>query len=239
VLRRAPLSRLGFALLALGAALLCVRLGFWQWHRGSAREAEAERFAAGAARLVPLGDAAATTLPLYQHVRAQGTLDAAHQFLLDNRSLGGRAGYEVLTPLTRAGAATLIVDRGWVPFGGSRRVLPEVHLEAQGTVSLTGTLANLPSAGLALGRSAPQGEWPKVTSFPDMAQLQAALQEPLEGRILWLDADAPYGYARDWHVPGVSPLRHFSYAIQWWCFAGLALLAWGVMSLRGLKQERP
>jgi surfeit locus 1 family protein len=238
VLRRRHAARLGFALLALGAALVCVRLGFWQWHRGRDREAEAQRFAAGAATLVPLADASTRALPLYQHVRAQGTLDAAHQFLLDNRSLGGRAGYEVLTPLRRAGAATLLIDRGWVPFGGSRRVLPQVRLEAPGEVSLTGTLANLPSAGLALGRAAPQGEWPQVTSFPDMAQLQAALNEPLEARILWLDADAPYGYARDWHVPGISPLRHFSYAIQWWCFAGLALLVWGVMSVRGLKRGR-
>ena len=121
---------------------------------------------------------------------------------------------------------------------GSRRVLPDVRLEAQGPVSLTGTLANLPSAGLALGRSAPTGEWPKVTSFPDMAQLQAALGEPLAMRILWLDAAAPYGYARDWHAPGISPLRHFSYAIQWWCFAGLALLAWSVMTARGLGRGR-
>lgn len=237
-MRQGLAARLGFALLTLGAALLCVRLGFWQWQRGGAREAQAQRFAAGAATLVPLGSSATTTLPLYQHVSVAGTLDAAHQFLLDNRSLAGRPGYEVLTPLRRDSGATLLVDRGWVPFTGTRRVLPDVHLEGSGAGSLTGVLADLPSAGLALGRAPPAGEWPKVTSFPDMRQLEAALGEPLEMRILWLDPQAPGGYARDWHAPGMSPLRHFSYAIQWWCFAGLALLAWTVMTMRGLKRER-
>jgi len=237
VLRRSSAARLGFALLTLGAVLLCVRLGFWQWQRGSAREAQAQRFAAGAATLVPLGSSAVTALPLYQHVRVAGTPDGAHQFLLDNRSYAGRAGYEVLTPLRRASAATLLVDRGWVPFSGARRVLPDVHLDSTATVTLTGVLADLPSAGLALGRAAPAGEWPKVTSFPDLSELEAALGEPLERRILWLDPGAPSGYARDWHAPGMSPLRHFSYAIQWWCFAGLALLIWAVMTLRGLKRR--
>jgi surfeit locus 1 family protein len=238
VLRRGLSSRLGFALLALLACLLCVRLGFWQWQRGSARAADAQRFAAGAAHLVPLGSAAVTTLALYQHVSVQGSLDGAHQFLLDNRSFAGRAGYEVLTPLRRAHAVTLLIDRGWVPFSGARRILPDVGLTQAGAVSLEGVLANLPSAGLALGRAPPAGEWPKVTSFPDMQQLAAALGEPLELRILWLDPRSPDGYVRDWHAPGMSPLRHFSYAIQWWCFAALALLTWVVMTLRGLKGRR-
>ena len=113
-------------------------------------------------------------------MRANGTLDPAHQFLLDNRSYRGSPGYEVLTPLARAGAAALLVDRGWVPFSGSRRTLPDVGAKA-GPVSLTGRLAPLPSGGLAMGHAAPAaGTWPKVTSFPDMAELTEAYGAPLE-----------------------------------------------------------
>jgi cytochrome oxidase assembly protein ShyY1 len=35
----------------------------------------------------------------------------------------------------------------------------------------------------------------------------------------------------------MSPLRHFSYAIQWWSFAALALIVWTVMLLR--RRRRP
>src|SRR5205807_749607 len=86
------------------------------------------------------------------------------------RAPRGRAGYEVVTPLLRAGAPALLVDRGWVPFTGSRARLPDVTLRPDATVepaapvTLTGRIADLPSPGLASGRAAPgaSAPWPKV-----------------------------------------------------------------------------
>ncbi|HEY1491186.1 MAG TPA: SURF1 family protein, partial [Steroidobacteraceae bacterium] len=122
---------------------------------------------------------------------------------------------------------------GWVPFTGSRRVLPQVAVTHSGVVSLTGRLSLLPSPGLAMGRAPPQGgSWPAVTSFPDMAELAAAYGAPLEPRILLLDPGEPLGYLRDWQPPGIAPLRHFSYAIQWWSFAALTVFLWGLLALR-------
>ncbi|HEY1491430.1 MAG TPA: SURF1 family cytochrome oxidase biogenesis protein, partial [Steroidobacteraceae bacterium] len=95
----------GWALLGL-AVLACVafvRLGFWQWDKGQERERQWAHFARGAEVLVDLDDGATAPIALYQRVRASGTLDGGHQFLLDNRSYRGRPGYEVLTPLTRPG----------------------------------------------------------------------------------------------------------------------------------------
>lgn len=229
---RPGFATLGFALLTLLASLLCVRLGFWQWDKGSSREQEWQRFAQGAARVVPLARRPLASVALFQRVSVTGTYDAAHQFLLDNRSYQGHPGYEVLTPFTRPGATTLLVDRGWVPFTGSRAQLPAVTFAAGTPLTLCGRVATLPSPGLALGRAAPQGAWPQVTAFPDMAELSAALGTALEPRILLLDPAAAHGYVRDWQPPGMSPLRHFSYAIQWWSFAALALVAWSVMTFR-------
>jgi surfeit locus 1 family protein len=219
--------------LAVLACLLFVRLGFWQWSRGQERAAQWTRFAQGAEVLLDLDQGATADIALYQRVRASGSLDSRHQFLLDNRSYRGQPGYEVLTPLVRAGATALLVDRGWVPFTGSRRSLPEVAVGDTGPVSLTGRLSALPSAGLALGRAAPAaGPWPKVTSFPELAQLAAAYGAPLEPRILLLDPGQPPGYLCDWQPPGVSPLRHFSYAIQWWSFAALTVFLWALFTFR-------
>jgi surfeit locus 1 family protein len=224
----------GFTVLALILAALFTCLGVWQWQRGVARQEQWSRFARGAQVVVALGDRALAELPLFQRVSVSGVLDGEHQFLLDNRSSRGTAGYEVLTPLRRAAGGVLLVDRGWVPFSGSRRALPDVAVAGGVALTLTGRTANLPSAGLAAGRAAPAAAdpWPKVTSYPSTAQLAGALGEPLEARILLLDAQAPQGYARDWQPPGVSPLRNFSYAIQWWCFDTLTLIVWAVMSRR-------
>jgi len=230
--RFAPTLRL--TLVALGLMVLFVRLGVWQWQRGEQRAAAAARFARGADAVLELGTRDPGDVPLYQRVGVEGELDVTHQLLLDNRVLGGRAGYEVLTPLVRASAPALLIDRGWVPFTGSRARLPDVSLTAEGTVRLTGRVATLPTPGLASGRAAPasSGPWPKVTSYPDMAQLAAALGRPLSPRILLLDPAAPFGYVRTWQSPGLPPLRHFSYAVQWWTFALATLVLWAVLSRR-------
>jgi surfeit locus 1 family protein len=224
----------GFTLLAVALAALCVALGVWQWRRGSAREAAWQSFERGAAVLVELGDRPLTDVPLFQRVRLRGRLDGAHQFLLDNRTHAGRAGYEVLTPLQRPAGVAVLVDRGWVPFTGTRAQLPDVRLPAADDIALSGRSALLPSPGLAAGRAAPAptGPWPNVTSYPDMPQLAQALGESLGARVLLLDPQAPLGFVRDWQAPGLPPLRHFSYALQWWSFALLALIIWALLSRR-------
>ena len=231
--------------LTLVTVLLCalfVQLGAWQWHKGIQRQQQWTRFARGADEVIDFGARAVSEVPLFQRVRVTGRLDAARQFLLDNRTYRGRAGYEVLTPLTRAGAAALLIDRGWVPFSGSRARLPDIAFDAAAPVTLSGRIAELPSPGLALGRSAPaaRAPWPKVTSYPSLAELSGAIGEPLAARILLLDPQAPFGYVRDWQPPGMAPLRHLSYAIQWWSFAALALLVWAITSTRrhGAPQTR-
>jgi surfeit locus 1 family protein len=226
----------GFTLLALALALGCVRLGFWQWHKWLHANEAWTRFERGADTVQPLGTRALAEVALFQRVSLRGRLDPEHQFLLDNRPWRGEDGYEVLTPFTRADdGRVLLVDRGWVPFSGSRRRLPAVGFADPGSLTLSGRVAQLPSAGLASGRAPPAAAdpWPKVTSFPTPAELAAALGRPLPARILLLDPQAPLGYVRDWHPPGLLPLRYLAYAIQWWCFAALAVGTWALMSARG------
>jgi len=221
-------------LITLALCLAFVRLGWWQWHRWQEADAAWTRFSLGADAVEPLGARSLGAVARFQRVSLSGVLDGRRQFLLDNRSYRGNPGYEVLTPLTRSDGRVLLVDRGWVPFTGSRARLPDVSLADATPVTLSGRVADLPSGGLASGRAPPaaEGSWPRVTSFPDMPQLAAALGATLEPRILLLDANAPFGFVRDWQPPGVSPLRHLSYAIQWWCFAALAAALWAIFGLR-------
>jgi len=65
-----------------------------------------------------------------------------------------------------------------------------------------------------------------------MPQLAAVLGRRLEPRILLLDPGAPDGYLREWQPPGLPPLRHWSYALQWWAFAVAAVVIWFVLSWR-------
>ncbi|MGH8221294.1 MAG: SURF1 family protein [Steroidobacteraceae bacterium] len=223
--------------LTIALCVAFVQLGRWQWHKAEWRQAEWNAFARGADRAVALGSRGTAAVPRFQRVVAAGRFDPAHQFLLDNRIENGDAGYEVLTPLTLDDGRVLLVDRGWVPFTGYRSRLPDVRLQASGPVRLTGRIDELPVGGLAFGRRAPDAgpHWPKVTSYPRMAQLAAVLAAAapavrLEPRILLLDPREPYGYVRAWQPPGMSPARHLSYAAQWWLFAVTLVVLWAVLS---------
>ena len=221
-------------LLTLAAIVLFIDLGRWQWHRAQHKQALAASFDSGGQTVAELGARATSELPRYAQVRLQGNYDAEHQFLLDNMSHNGQPGFEVLTPLRLPDGRTLIVNRGWVPLSASRSQLPDVRFDFAALQTPSGRLDDLPVAGIALGHVPPPpgAQWPKLTSFPTMADLSAALGQPLQSRQLLLNPGQPAGFVRDWHPAGLGAARHLSYAIQWWAFAALALLLYAYMNWR-------
>jgi surfeit locus 1 family protein len=222
----------GLTILMLLLCVLFIALGRWQWRRGHLHAAEHALFERGARQALSLGSQPLTQVPDDQRVSLTGTYDPAHQFLIDNMSYRDLDGYQVLTPLARPGGRMVLVDRGWVPFLGSRANLPDISMKAAGPVTISGRVGNLPAAGLASGRAPPpaSGPWPRVTSFPTIAQLSAVLDQPLEPRVILLDPQDSAGYVRDWQPPGIPALQNFAYAFEWWCFAVAAIVIWVVLS---------
>jgi surfeit locus 1 family protein len=232
--------RLAFGVLAAGAMVGFAQLGLWQWHRADQKRAQQSAFVAGMAALpVALEQQSLASLPRYAHVALRGRYDTAHQFLLDNISRDGRAGYEALTPLQLLDGRVLLVNRGWLPLPeGSRARLPDIALgeNAAAERALSARVDELPVSGLASGRAPPpnDGPWPRLTSFPLANELANALRQPVELRQLLLDADQPDGYRRDWQAAsaGFGPERHMAYAIQWWSLGALVLVIYVYMNVR-------
>ncbi len=65
---------------------------------------------------IPADTAGLKGLPRFTRVEVAGGVRHGPQFLLDNISHDGSPGYEVLSVLTLADGAHLLVNRGWVPF---------------------------------------------------------------------------------------------------------------------------
>jgi surfeit locus 1 family protein len=238
----APVRRRRFAPRGWAVALAtlgiggCLVLAHWQLGRAREKEALIAAFDAGGGHAVPLTVATPVELPRYQRVTVAGHYDPARQVLLDNMpSSTGQAGYRVLTPLRPAdGGPLVIVDRGWVPLGADRCQRPDVAVGGEPR-AVTGRLDGLPVPGLRLGeaRAPDAAGWPLVLNFPVTADLEAALGEPVEARIVLLDADQPDGYQRVWRPSlGFPPERHLGYAIQWLALALVVLVAFVATSLQ-------
>jgi len=223
------------AVLTAAALVGFVSLGCWQVGRAREKQAMQAAFAHGARSSVALEAGNVDGLPRYQHLTAHGHYDPAHQILLDNMPSGdGAPGYRVLTPFLRRGSDRLLmVDRGWVPLGASRRELPAVAVASEER-AVSGRLDQLPIPGLRLGAAAAPGEtrWPRVLNFPRPTDLEQTLGQRVESRIVLLDPAAPDGYERLWRPSlGLPPERHLGYALQWFAFALVALVIFIALSL--------
>ncbi|HET7203956.1 MAG TPA: SURF1 family protein [Steroidobacteraceae bacterium] len=227
-----------WAVLVTAATLAAfVSLGWWQIGRGREKQALVESFARGTQTSVKLADdVTVDELPRYQHVRAEGRYDPTRQVLVDNMpSQAGRPGYRVLTPFRREGSdRLLLVDRGWVPLGESRDALPPIDVSSEFR-AVAGRLDELPAPGVRVGQPGTPGDqrWPRVLNFPRTEDLEQALGEPVESRIVLLDVAAPDGFERIWR-PALpfGPERHLGYAIQWFALAIATLVIFIALSLQ-------
>ncbi len=206
-------------------------LGRWQLHRMHEKEALFAEFESGGLITLPLSQVDPAKVARYQHVIASGHFDGAHQVLLDNMTHQGGVGYRVLTPLVVSEDSVVLVDRGWVPMGRSRTELPDVSVP-EGLRGLSGRLDEPPRAGIELAGNERTGGWPRVLSYPTMAELEQAFGRRLLPRIILLDADQPDGYVREWRPATFPPERHLGYAATWFSLAATVVIAYLSVVLR-------
>lgn len=221
-------------LLALATIAGFCRLGGWQLARMHEKQAMLDAvhrvLAARDPRPLALaGDIGRASA--YDWAGGDGRFVAAPAVLLDNQQRDERVGvraYRLFQP-EDANAAPLLVELGWLPLPGDRR-LPDVP-RPDGQQRVAGLLVPLPSHGLLAATVAPQPDGALLAAGFDLPALRAALHQPrLAPRVLKLDPALPLGYPRDLDIlPNtLSPERHLGYAVQWFALA-LAVLAIAVL----------
>jgi surfeit locus 1 family protein len=221
----------------LAAVALFVAAGHWQQSRMNEKEALRAQFDAAAnAAVVALaalpGESRWTTLR-YREIVATGEYDSGRQILIDNKVHDGRAGYDVVAPLKLVDGRVVLVDRGWVAQGASRAIVPAVAPPA-GSVTLRGRI-NLPVAGyFELKSEAPTGPvWQNLdpTRFAAATGIAVlpVVVEQTPGPTL------NDGLLRDWPAPDFGVEKHWIYMMQWYAFAGLAVVLWAVLAFRSRR----
>jgi surfeit locus 1 family protein len=233
-IRVAPLP----AVAALLMLVLLLWAGFWQLERAEEKRrigvAQAYRADKAPVDLRPgLLDSAGLERLRYRRTRASGRYRWDRQYLLDNRTHQGVAGYHVLTPLRLQDSDVhVLVNRGWLPVGADRGRLPDVTVSAQ-LLGEEGVIASPPAAGLVLGSSGYDDDgWPRVVQRVDLERIEEQLDGPLLPFVMRLSPDSDRGYLREWQIrTGLSAERHVGYAVQWFALAValVVLCIWAAM----------
>jgi cytochrome oxidase assembly protein ShyY1 len=226
------------ALLMLLIALICIGAGTFEVHRFQEKRHTNGALKANAhAAVVPLttslvplvGQSAApgSEATRYRTVTATGVyLSGAEQYV-DDQTQGGRQGFYVLTPL-RTKLGVLLVVRGFVGATADNTRPARIPAPPSGELRITGRLQTAQTSSDQLGRLG-HGE---ITSINPSSQ-SGRIGVPVFQAYLTLDAGQP-GTAGLRPVPtpavsnptgGASEPQLFSYVIQWYVFALLALAA--------------
>jgi surfeit locus 1 family protein len=109
---------LGATLFTLVAVAIMVALGTWQVERLAWKNALIERIESGM-RAAPVPLPARIDDPAewdFRRVSATGQFLHDHELDLAARTMNGRVGYHVVTPLKCYDGTLVLVDRGWVPL---------------------------------------------------------------------------------------------------------------------------
>jgi cytochrome oxidase assembly protein ShyY1 len=163
---------------------------------------------------------------LWYRQSVTGTYLADEQVLLRSRSLDGRPGFWVLTPLERSNGSVVVVNRGWVPFqsetDGSDLDIPVVS----GEVTVDGYLqASVEGPKPAEGENTTIAhvdlDWfderLDADVFPVYLQLRSQDPEPT--------GDLPVVLPS----PELSEGPHFGYAMQWFIFMTIAIVGYPIV----------
>jgi surfeit locus 1 family protein len=218
---------------------ILVGLGLWQLDRAAQKRAAQEAVDRGAeqAPLQITGLLSDIQGLERRRVTLDGHYDPERTWLLDNRTHQGRPGYHVFTPFRIAGSEVwVLVNRGWVPMGLDRRVLPDIDTPAQ-RLTLAGTLKPPPEAFLVGPVEPPLGRGVEVVQLIDPARFAQATGRTVQPFVVRLDADQPHGYVREWLEPGFGASRHRAYAVQWFGLAVALLLLFLAANTRRARTE--
>lgn len=205
-----------------------INLGLWQARKAEQKQAlqeihdQREKGAPAHLGAQPLDPEAIH----YSRVVVRGRYEPAFQILLDNQVNGESVGYHVLTPLRiDDGAMRVLVNRGWIPVGRDRGVLPAIDTP-QGEVEVSG-YAVVPS-GKFFELARPEetrGGWQKVWQNLDLKRYRATVPFPLQPAVIRLDPASPAGgYVRDWPRPDARIEVHRGYALQWYGMAAVLVV---------------
>jgi len=156
--------------------------------------------------------------------------------VLRGRAHNGQPGVHILTPLRIEGSTTaILVNRGWVPTSDAASV-ELAPLREAGEQVVVGTFA--PVSTVAAPTMPMERDGVRTFLRLDRDELQAGLPYPLLPVIaVQLPADGLPEWPLREPPPSPSEGNHFSYAVQWFSFAAIALVGWTVLFVRSRRGE--
>jgi len=214
-------------------------LGFWQLDRAEFKDTlqqkitERKNLSASSIEALPESSDDRRYLPLV----FTGEFDQQHSFLLDNKTLKGRVGYQVFTPVKISSFKAVLVSRGFVELGKTRAQLPEIKTP-QGNLIIKGILDLEPPRALVLAENVNQtNQWPAVLQYVDLEEISKILGYELYDMVLWLNQNEVGSFEYDLPVLNLNAAKNNGYAFQWFAMSLALFSIYIVVNTKKLSKD--
>jgi surfeit locus 1 family protein len=229
-------------IIAVLLIVLFVSLGFWQLRRldekrdrNAAIEDRSSRpvqpvdgVVDAEARFDEVGDL------VYRRSSARGRYDVDGEVRIRSRSLDGRPGLWVVTPLRLDDGTAVAVNRGFIPVSTDTPAPPRGEVEVTGLLFAT-------QERQGIGPRDPTGRALTELSRLDLDRLQQQYGPDLFPMWLQLQRSDPPVDEAVGPLPLPPPEQdegpHLSYAMQWFLFAAVGAIGWPVLLRRAAKED--
>jgi cytochrome oxidase assembly protein ShyY1 len=222
-------------LFVLMMVVVMIGLGFWQLDRRDERNVTNDEIAAAAERVpVEIESILDGLEPVVEHRRVivRGQYLDESSFLVANRSFETQAGSWLATPVELDDGAVVVVARGWVPrlwvAGSDPRIV-----DTPSYVELVGRVFVSVDGGL-IGSG--------TDDYAEVSRMELPVVEEaisLDVADVWIQLEAQLPAVLDLPIPVPPPPLgegpHLSYAFQWFFFSSGAIVVYGLILRRKLR----
>jgi surfeit locus 1 family protein len=211
-----------------------ISLGLWQLDRAEQKKQIDNGVKASQAKEALNLNSISTTVTsfdfskeLYRTASLKGVYDNQHQYLLDNRTYKGRAGFHVLTPFILSGTKQgVLINRGWIAYQGTRENIPDINVTTE-NLQIKGVMKQQTRAIVLKEMSDTdkfnRQPYPKLVQSIQLNKLANDLGIKLLPLIIELNKADKTGFSRDWQPYYGSIDKHNAYALQWFVMAAILL----------------
>lgn len=224
-------------IVVVALSLVFVSLGRWQLERHSERRLEntvnSQRLAAPPVSLSDMLVAAGSDLESleYRRVEVSGVFVPEQEILVRSQVANERPGFHVVTPLITS-SGTLLVNRGWVPL--AVEAPPVIAVPPDSEPGILEGVVRTSQTRPSIGPVEPDGQL-QIVARIDLERLARQYEDLLP---IWVQQTDP--------PPGDLPIRvplpdtddpgpHLPYAVQWFSFAAIAVVGYGLLVRRSLR----
>ena len=148
-------------------------------------------------------------------VKLTGKFGSDKHFLLDNKVMDMKVGYEVISPFITSHGEWLLVNRGWIEGSRLRSDLPRFNTPVEVT-ELTGFVRTpYEKVFMLQEQQYDLRRWPVIIQSVNLKELGHVLNEELKPFVIMLDEGSEAGFNRNWPAFKMDSDKHIGYAVQW------------------------